>query len=250
MNPAEFTNIAAAEERMWWFQGMRRILFTLLDEELKGRPIAGPVLEAGCGTGYQAALLAERYRWRVHALDLSWIGLSHAQHRGVHHLTQGDLAHLPFADHAFSAVLALDVLAHFDRGQEPAPLGEIARVLAPGGLAVIRTSALDALRSNHSRFVDERQRFTRAALIQAVRQQGLRIRRVTYANALLLPIAWFKFRVWEPLSRARPASGVELGPPLLESLLDWPLRIENWWLRQGRNFGLGQSLILIAEKPA
>jgi len=37
MNPAEFANIAAAEQRLWWYRGMRRILFDVLDPWLRGR---------------------------------------------------------------------------------------------------------------------------------------------------------------------------------------------------------------------
>ena len=37
MNPAEFANIARSEREFWWYRGMRRIMFGLLD----------PVAQAG-----------------------------------------------------------------------------------------------------------------------------------------------------------------------------------------------------------
>jgi hypothetical protein len=43
--------------------------------------------------------------------------------------------------------------------------------------------------------------------------------RCTYANALLMPVALAKFRIWEPLTRQPPASGVQPVPPWL----DWCL---------------------------
>jgi len=73
---------------------------------------------------------------------------------------------------------------------------------------------------------------------------------MTYANSLLLPVALAKFRIWEPLLRKPPASGLAPIPGWLNRLLEWPLRIEAGILAMGLNLLLGQSLILIGEKPA
>ena len=59
-----------------------------------------------------------------------------------------------------------------------------------------------------------------------------------------------KFRVWEPLTRARPSSGVEVPGPLLNAALEVPLKIEAAWIGAGLNFPAGQSLLLVARKPA
>src|SRR4051812_16633785 len=50
LNPAEFDNIARAEERLWWYRGMNRILFRLIDRYAPASSLN--VLEAGSGTGY------------------------------------------------------------------------------------------------------------------------------------------------------------------------------------------------------
>jgi SAM-dependent methyltransferase len=247
MNPEEFHNIARAERTFWWHRGMRKALFALLD------PIAGQreirrVLEAGCGTGYMSALLGERYGWRMTALDLGWEGLEYAKDHGLKRLVQGDLARLPFPAGAFDAALSLDVLVHFPRGQEDRPFSELVRVLRPGGLFVVRTSALSVLRSRHSEYVRERQRFTRGRLAQLAHRHGLRILRLTYANSFLLPAALLKFRVWEPLTRQPAASGLTPQPAWLDRLLYAPLALESRLLAAGLNFPLGQSLILIGEK--
>src|SRR5690606_20111096 len=116
-------------------------------------------------------------------------------------------------DESFDAVVSMDVVVHLPRGAEGAAFGEFARVLRPGGLLVIRTSALDVLRSRHSEFAQERQRFTRRRLIEAVSRHGIRPLRCSYANSLLMPVALFRFRVWEPLTGQAPASGVsEVSP--------------------------------------
>src|SRR5262245_6659999 len=204
MNPAEFANIRAVEEGIWWYRGMRRILFRMLDPLLERRNMTR-VLEAGCGTGHFSYLLQKERRWPVVPMDLSVDGLRYARDMGVAQLVQGDVAALPFAAESFDLTLSLDVIVHFPRGGEHAAAKELTRVTRRGGLVVLRTSALDALRSRHSQFVLERQRFTRGRLVRLMESAGLRVLRCTYANTLLLPVAFAKFRIWEPITRAAPA---------------------------------------------
>lgn len=247
MNPAEFANIARCERDFWWYRGMRAILARLLDRYLAGRPLRR-VLEAGCGTGYMAWLLRQERHWPMVPMDISPDGLRYARAMGMESAVQGDTARLPFAGGVFDLVLSLDVLAHFPRGAEIAAAREMARVLAPRGLVVVRTSALDLLRSRHSAFAYERQRFTRARLRELFQAAGFRILRCTYANSLLMPVALAKFRLWEPLQRGPASSGVEPVAPWLDRLLYTPLAIESAAIGAGLNLPLGQSLLLIGEK--
>jgi SAM-dependent methyltransferase len=247
MNPAEFANIAQAEKEFWWYRGMREILFRLLDPIASVRRFER-VLEAGCGTGHISRLLAERFGWTMFPLDLSAQGLKYARELGVTRLTLGDIVALPFRDAAFDALLSLDVIVHLERGREHVALSEFARVLKPGGLLLIRTSALDLLRSRHSEFAQERQRFTRARLVAAVERAGFRVERVTYLNSLLLPVALLKFRIWEPLTNGVPQSGVQPTAKWLDSLLYLPLRVEAAWVGGGGAFPAGQSLVLVGRK--
>jgi SAM-dependent methyltransferase len=249
MNPAEFDNIAAAERQFWWYRGMRRVLYRLLDPVASRRSISR-VLEVGCGTGYFARELEARYRWRVVALDLGFEGLAHGRRLGIGNLVQADMRALPCAAASFDAVVSMDVIVHLPRGQEGLVLAEFTRVLKPGGLLALRVSALDILRSRHSEFAHERQRFTRSRLLGQVRRNGLRPLRSTYANSLLLPVALAKFRIWEPLTRQAPSSGVRPVAPWLDRLLYSALAAESAWLGAGLNFPIGQSIVLLAEKPA
>ena len=122
MNPAEFANIASAEQDFWWYRGMRRILFRLLDPIVADARIRR-ALEAGCGTGHFARTMAERYRIPVFPVDLGWNGLQYGRGLGVENLAQADIAALPFPDAAFDlalntfdfcAVLNCDSGAFFD----------------------------------------------------------------------------------------------------------------------------------------
>jgi SAM-dependent methyltransferase len=247
MNPAEFANIARAEQDFWWYRGMRRILFRLLDP-LFGQRQFQRALEAGCGTGHFAQAMTERYGVRMFPADLEWEGLRHGKGLGVARLTQADISALPFASGVFDLALSLDVIVHFPRGEEGRAMEELSRVLEPGGILVLRVSALDILRSRHSRFAHERQRFTRGRLRSLVERHGLEVLRCTYANSLLSPVACAKFRIVEPLLRSKPESGVQAVSPWLDRALYAPLDWESRWIGSGRDLPLGQSLILLARK--
>lgn len=224
---------------------MREVLYSFLD------PIATRglrVLETGSATGFHAQCLAERYGWTMFPTDLVPDGLRYAQASGVERLAQADMRTLPFAEGTFDAVVSLDVIVHLERGKESLAFEELARVLRPGGVCIVRVAALDILRSRHSMFAEERQRFTESRLRQCLEKAGLCVVRSTYANSLLLPVALFKFRLWEPLFASKPASGVEPVAAWLNRLLEIPLRIEGAWIDAGLGFPAGQSCLAIAKR--
>jgi len=249
MNPAEFANIAHSERDFWWYRGMRTILLRLLDPYLAGRTVQR-ALEAGCGTGYFSSLMQTERRWPVVPMDISAEGLKYARQMGVERAVQGDVRSLPFQSGSFDLVLSIDVLAHLPRPDEQMAAREMGRVLEPGGLIAVRTAALDLLRSRHSVFAFERQRFARRRLVELFQSAGIAVLRCTYANSLLMPVAAAKFRIWEPLLRKRPASGVEPVAPWLDRTLHAALALEASWLGRGHSLAAGQSLVLIGRKMA
>ena len=100
------------------------------------------ILEVGCGEGELAERLTRETTATVVAIDQSARMVELTGGRGVD-ARVADIQELPFADGAFEAVLAGWMLYHvpdLDRG-----LGELARVLTPGGRLVATTNATDHL---------------------------------------------------------------------------------------------------------
>lgn len=98
-------------------------------------PRAGmDVLDVGCGTGIQLACYQDA-GCRVSGLDASPAMLEVARRRlgSTASLRLGDATHLPFPDHAFDLVLASTVLHEMPAEVRAATLGEMRRVLRPGG---------------------------------------------------------------------------------------------------------------------
>jgi SAM-dependent methyltransferase len=89
------------------------------------------VLDVGCGEG-QVSRLAVRTGGRAVGVDPTWAQLTVAARRGGGPLYAGAVAgRLPFRDASFDAVVACLVFEHID--DVDAALGEVARVLEPGG---------------------------------------------------------------------------------------------------------------------
>ena len=96
------------------------------------------VLEVGCGWGELAEWIARDTGAEVVAVDLSPRMVELARERGVD-ARVADVQQLPFADGEFDLVVAAWMLYHvpdLDRG-----IGELARVLRPGGRLVAVTNS-------------------------------------------------------------------------------------------------------------
>jgi SAM-dependent methyltransferase len=95
------------------------------------------VLEAGCGEGYGADLVASVAR-RVVGLDYDPRTVAHVAARYPSITTvRGNLAALPLATSAVDVVVNLQVIEHL--WDQPGFLAECARVLRPDGLLLVST---------------------------------------------------------------------------------------------------------------
>jgi SAM-dependent methyltransferase len=98
---------------------------------------AGRAIDLGCGTGYGTAELAAA-GFRVVGMDRV-APLARARRTGAR-FVRGDLERLPFAARSFALVTSFQVIEHL--ADPSAYLGEIARVLAPGGVLLLSTPNL------------------------------------------------------------------------------------------------------------
>ncbi|QLL09045.1 class I SAM-dependent methyltransferase [Mycobacterium vicinigordonae] len=116
----------------YWFR-RHEVVYERLAPRCAGRD----VLEAGCGEGYGADLIAGVAN-RVVAVDYDESAVAHVRSRYPRvEVLQGNLAELPLPDASVDVVVNFQVIEHlWDQGQF---VRECARVLRPCGLLMIST---------------------------------------------------------------------------------------------------------------
>jgi SAM-dependent methyltransferase len=124
--------IPGLAEENYWFR-RHEVVYERLADRCAGRD----VLEAGCGEGYGADLIADVAR-HVIGLDYDETAVKHVRARYPRvEMRHGNLAELPLTAGAVDVVVNFQVIEHlWDQGQFVA---ECLRVLRPGGVLLMST---------------------------------------------------------------------------------------------------------------
>ncbi|HUL75077.1 MAG TPA: class I SAM-dependent methyltransferase [Vicinamibacterales bacterium] len=236
---------ARAEDRHFWFTGLRRYAKYLLDRALDGRPVR-LIVDCGSGTGRNLDWLGQ-YGLAV-GVERSDVGLRLGRSRRGR-LVQATVTALPFADASADVATSFDVLYCLDDASEALALSEMWRVLKPGGVALVNVAALDVLRGSHSTLTHEARRYTRTRLAARLERAGFRIERLTYTNMTTFPLT-LAVRLADRLrGRTAIASDAEftVPPAVVNATLDAALAFESRLLRVV-NLPIGSSIMAVARK--
>lgn len=237
MDPAEYALMDAAEQRLWWYRALHARLIEALGT------IEGRVLDAGCGTGgLLATLRASHPRLTLVGVEWAAVAAARAAAKSEAMVARGSVNALPFADASFDAAIAADVLCHAAVDPDRA-LGELRRVLRPGGRLAINMPAYQWLLSAHDRRVHNARRHTARQTARLLREAGFTRIRARYWNGLLLPVMVAQRKL---LSRGDAASDVAPIPPWLDAMLHAMTEIER---RLPFPLPFGGSVLATAECP-
>lgn len=204
MKPAELQLLTSLEDRHWWYRERRAILA----RELRRLPATGQALDIGAAGGGNTRVLQE-HGWHALALEYSDSVADVAKARGISAI-RADARDLPLASSTCGLVTAFDILEHIDEDYLAA--AEIARVLKPGGTALIAVPCDMALWSAHDDEVGHVRRYTRPGLVNVIQKAGLTVDRVWSWNVLLRPVVAL---------RRKSSTGSDLNevPPLVNTAL-------------------------------
>jgi SAM-dependent methyltransferase len=227
----------------WWFTGRRRIISSFVEKICRELGRERPrILDVGCGTGANLEMLAQF--GEAEGVDVSTDALAFCRARGLTNVRQGAAEKLPYEDESFDLVTALDVVEHLD--DDAAGLGEMHRVLRPGGRALLFVPAFMFLWGVQDDISHHRRRYTLAGLRRVVREAGFEVERATYAN-----ISFFgPILLGRLLMRAtgiRPASENNINVSALNGLLGRLFGAESALLSR-LNFPFGVSAICVARR--
>jgi SAM-dependent methyltransferase len=205
---------AETEETHWWFVG-RRQLFAREISRLKLAKSA-PVLDIGTSTGSNLRLLADLGFARASGLEVSEDAIRYCRAKGFAGLCCGDVCDLPFAGASFDLVLATDILEHVEEDQRA--IGEIARVLRPGGRALITVPAFPSLWGLQDRVARHRRRYRIGQLRERLLAGGFAIDHAYHMNFLLFLPIWAARRLIDMFGIELESENV-INSPLLNRVL-------------------------------
>lgn len=244
MDQALYSRIYEIEDRYWWSVGTRAILREWLSRALGPPPHR--VLDLGCGTGALARELTGL--GAVHGVDVSLEAIQLSRRRGLECLCVGSAEGLPYAAGVFDAVAAADVVEHVD---DYYAMAEIARVLRPGGLALVHVPAFPFLWGEHDEVAHHRRRYRRGELRALVQRSGFVIERLSYVNCLVFPLAAavrvVKRVVRRPDAGRPPSAEIYDLPAWLNARLTDMLFFERALMRHV-GLPVGVSLLCLARK--
>ena len=195
-----------AEPSHFWFRGFRQFVSPLLARAAAASSHPR-ILDCGCGTGHNLRTLLAPLGVTF-GMDLAASGLNIARQAG-RPLVRADATRIPFAAHTFDVVTSFDMLQCV--ADDAGALGEMARVLAPGGHVVGSVAALEMLHGDHSVLSEEVRRYTKRGLTARLESAGLEPLDVRYAFASLFPLV-LGVRAWQR-ARGAHATGREIAVP-------------------------------------
>ncbi|MGD9905698.1 MAG: class I SAM-dependent methyltransferase [Vicinamibacterales bacterium] len=174
-----------AERTHFWFRGFRRFVTPWLAAAAGARTDL-VLLDCGCGTGANLALLARH--GRAFGFDVTARGLQFAAAHGSRRVARASIDAIPFPDATFDVVTSFDVLYGLPDAVEQGAVREMARVLKPGGALLVTAAAFESLRGGHGTFSHEVRRYTTSSLSTLLGGAGFEVERTSYTHATLFPI--------------------------------------------------------------
>lgn len=243
MHPDTYREMAAHEDRHWWFVGRRAVIDRLLQS--MRLPSRARILECGCGTGGNLYLLGSHGEVVAFEPNEDAREFARGKGTGIDILT----GHLPGRpdglDGDFDLVVALDVLEHIENDR--AAFASMLELVRPGGLMLITVPAIRRLWGQHDHRLHHVRRYNRDALVNLVDPACAQIVFVGGFNLLLLPIA-VAFRVAEGVL-GRSLGNQEVMPPrringILARIFGWERHLVMLRLP------IGLSLAMIVRRPS
>jgi SAM-dependent methyltransferase len=219
----------------------------LFGELLRGLNLSSDiaVLEVGTSAGTNLRMLRELGFTDVTGLDFSDEAIRLCAEKGLGDVRKGDITAMPFADDAFSLVLATDIIEHVVDDEQA--LAEIARVLEPGGAALITVPAFPSLWGLQDIVSSHKRRYRMSNLLSRIEASGLVVERRFHFNYLLFAPIWAARQLMKVV-RHDFGSESEVNTPLMNRLLAALFRLD---VATAPHLSppFGVSILALARKP-
>jgi len=182
------------EDTRYRLSHSRRYHLWWTTEMLKDTKDNGLWLDLGCGTGWNISVLKLLgCKRKAIGIDLSEGMLRFAKSKNMN-VVRGDAQRLPFSDSSFDGILAKGVLHHLPDVEEA--VAELARVLKPGGMAVMVDPNPSLLRKFQALLKNREKHFSHLHHVippdeyQEIVSKHLQVSKFRYFGLLAYPMAF------------------------------------------------------------
>lgn len=247
MDASEYRRLSQIEDHHWWFRSIHSLIVDVFKgptlsnsrSDLK-RPLS--ILDAGCGTGGLTKKLGSI--GNVVGLDIESNALSSTRRKALD-VVQGSVNNLPFRDGSFDVMTSISVLYH-SAVDDRSALGEMGRVLKPGGFAIVVVPAFRWLWGHHDAAVHTKKRYSMSDISHLIQHAGFTIAERRYLFSLFFPLFVLKRLLDRFLPERKVLSDLAELPSWLNNVIEMALWVE--W-KVGRIFSLpfGSSILVVAR---
>ena len=185
MERVVYQQMAELDDRHWWYRARRRIIADLIRREARP-PADAQILELGCGTGHNLAMLSGF--GHVDALELDEEARALSEERLGRRIMSSPLPELgEVSNRHYDLIGAFDVIEHIE--DDRAALASIATKLKPGGKFVMTVPAHQWMWSAHDVVNHHKRRYSKSRLKALIEASPMKLERLGYFNSLLFPLA-------------------------------------------------------------
>ena len=185
MERVVYQQMAELDERHWWYRARREVTAALI-RRLAKPPADAQILEIGCGTGHNLAMLGGFGHVDALELDEEVRGFAEKRlGRSIMSAPLPELAGVP--DRHYDLIGTFDVIEHIE--DDRAAVASIATKLKPGGKFVMTVPAHPWMWSAHDVVNHHKRRYSKRALKALIESSPLELDRIGYFNSLLFPAA-------------------------------------------------------------
>lgn len=239
-----FVDLAQLEAGHFWFRARNRLIIWALG---KYCPEFRSFLEIGCGTGYVSSGIASAFpETLLHGSEIFTAGLAFAAARQPNiNFMQMDARHIPFVDE-FDAIGAFDVLEHIEEDEQV--LMQMCEALKLRGVVLLTVPQHAWLWSPVDEYACHVRRYSAKELHAKIEGAGFEILRSTSFISTLLPAMWASRFTQKCSAKGVDASAEARISPSLNRMFEIFLGAEVAMIRNGVNFPVGGSRLVVARK--
>lgn len=247
-----FDYLYATENTNFWFVSRNNVIKGLVEKYCVGKTLQkNKFLEIGCGTGYVLKGLSKFRYLELEGAEIYLQGLKYARSRlpGIN-LIQLDATKLPFKNE-FNAIGAFDVIEHIEADE--LVIEQIYYALKTGGFFFISVPQYRWMWSKSDDYACHKRRYSRKELITKLKAKGFTIEYITSFTFILFPLMMLS-RLLSGIEKIKKGNNCKRAPelnlnPVLNSILKYLMKIDEWLIKCRASLPFGGSLIVIAKKP-